>query len=88
MPGADSVAVQRSFSAYAPRRVTVTPLSTLPPSQQPAKWNKVLLKAVGKHGKKISTTFTLRNISVADTCTCSLLTSLIREQLQLYIMGF
>ena len=85
VPGNDGVVVRPPARSYAaPRGVTVTPLSTQPPSQLSTRMNvvgKVLLKAVSKNGKKNAKTFTLRNISVPNVNTCSLLKNLIRAQL-------
>ena len=64
------------------RGVTVTPLRTQPPITQTQQIQKVLLKAVAKHDKKKTKTFTLRNINVAEVDTCSRLKALIRAQLR------
>ena len=76
VPKNDTSAVRSS------RGVTVTPLSILSPRANQKVVCKILLKAVGKHGRKRSKTFTLRNISVSEIYTCSLLKELIRAQLR------
>ena len=76
-----------SESGIIPRgSVTVRPLpqNTGVQSASPDSWaviGKVLLKAESKGGRKISKTFSLRNINTCSTKTCAELKGVIKEQL-------